>query len=157
MLVDVVERLPSHAAAGTPVGADFGIDRSLRSFMAAIESDDSLFQCDGIHPAVTGDSLCCGDFILRFRRKELESNRSLHLAMLQKMIELLRSAGSAETLASRICLTRNDIGMELQVRLEAQGASGDQARLRWGLGLVHLQQALLFTSRSLRQQITQDT
>src|SRR5262249_18237216 len=155
MLVDVVEILPSHAAGGTPVGEDSGIDRALRSFATAIESDDSLFQCDGVHPTVAGDSLCCGDFILRFRRKELENNRSLHLAMLQKMIELLRSAGSAQTLASRSCLTKQATGMQLQIRLEARGNSGDQARLRWGLGLVHLQQALLFTSRYLRQQMTQ--
>jgi len=75
--------------------------------------------------------------------------------MIQKMIELLRSAGSTETLASRICLAKKDDAMHLHVRLEAQGTSGDQAKLRWGLALVHLQQALLFTSRYLRQQMSQ--
>jgi len=39
--------------------------------------------------------------------------------------------------------------------LEAVGDNGDQAALRWGLGLAHLQQALLFTSRHLRQLISQ--
>jgi hypothetical protein len=156
MLVDVVEILPARADGASLLAADSGIDRALRSFATAIESEDSLFRCDGVQPTVSGESLCCGDFILRFRRQELENNRALHLAMLQKMIELLRSAGSAQTLASRICLTNSDAGMQLQIRVEAQGSSGDQARLRWGLALVHLQQALLFTSRHLRQQMSQN-
>jgi hypothetical protein len=43
----------------------------------------------------------------------------------------------------------------LRIELEAVGNNGDQAALRWGLGLAHLQQALLFTSRYLRQLISQ--
>jgi len=41
------------------------------------------------------------------------------------------------------------------MELEAAGDSSEQATLRWGLGLAHLQQALLFTSRYLRQQNSQ--
>jgi hypothetical protein len=41
------------------------------------------------------------------------------------------------------------------VRLLAKGDSAEQAALRWGLGLAHLQQALLFTSRHLRQHLKQ--
>jgi hypothetical protein len=41
------------------------------------------------------------------------------------------------------------------MRLAAKGNTPEQAVLRWGLGLAHLQQALLFTSRHLRQQIAQ--
>jgi hypothetical protein len=40
--------------------------------------------------------------------------------------------------------------------LEARGTGGEQARLRWGLGVAHVQQALLFTSRYLRQQMGQN-
>jgi hypothetical protein len=43
----------------------------------------------------------------------------------------------------------------LGIELEAVGDNSDQAALRWGLGLAHLQQALLFTSRYLRQLISQ--
>jgi hypothetical protein len=46
-------------------------------------------------------------------------------------------------------------GLALRVDLEAVGDSNEQATLRWGLGLAHLQQALLFTSRHLRQKISQ--
>jgi hypothetical protein len=153
MLVDVVEALREEG--GAVVTDDAGIDRALRSFSAAIDSDDSLFQCENLAPRVAGDVLCKADFVLRFRRKELEGNRALYLAMVQKLVALLSGAGSAETLASRICLAKQPGGMALRVRLEARGNSGEQARLRWGLGVAHVQQALLFTSRYLRQQIGQ--
>jgi hypothetical protein len=156
MLVDVVESLPMRDERGSLVADDVGIDRALRSFAAAIESDDSLFQCENVAPWVVSQALCRADFVLRFRRKELEGNRGLHLAMVQKLIELLRGAGSAETLASRICLAKRDAGTQLEVRLEARGGSSEQARLRWGLGVVHVQQALLFTSRFLRHQMGQN-
>jgi hypothetical protein len=41
------------------------------------------------------------------------------------------------------------------MRLAAQGDSAEQAVLRWGLGLAHVQQALLFTSRHLRMRLAQ--
>jgi hypothetical protein len=43
----------------------------------------------------------------------------------------------------------------VRVDLEAVGDSNEQATLRWGLGLAHVQQALLFSSRYLRQKISQ--
>src|SRR5262249_32845172 len=132
MLVDVVESLPKREEPGTPVQDDAGIERALRSFSAAIESEDSLFQCVCPVPYIAGDALCTADFALSFRRKELEGNRGLHLALVQKLVELLRAAGSAETLASRICLAKRDGGMSLRLRLEARGNSSEQARLRWG-------------------------
>ena len=44
-------------------------------------------------------------------------------------------------------------GFCLAVRLVAEGNSEQQAELRWGLGLARLQQALLFSSRVLKQQV----
>jgi hypothetical protein len=75
--------------------------------------------------------------------------------MVQKLVELLRGAGSAETLASRICLVKQAGGTALRLRLEARATCGEQARLRCGVGVAHVQQALLFTSRYLRQQLEQ--
>jgi hypothetical protein len=81
--------------------------------------------------------------------------------LLQKLVELLRVAGSAETLAARLCLAAHPgvdakpAGFALRLRLEARGNSAEQAVLRWGLGVAHVQQALLFTSRYLRQQVAQ--
>lgn len=169
MRVDVMESLPVQDRAGSPAVQDAGSERALRSFFAAIESDDSLFTCEAPVPrvgdrsatSVPGGALCSGDFVLRFCGESLGSNRRLHFSLVEKLVELLKADGSAEWLAARICLT-SDSGAEakppgfaLRLRLEAQGSSSEQAALRWGLGVAHVQQALLFTSRYLRQQIGQ--
>jgi hypothetical protein len=49
----------------------------------------------------------------------------------------------------------NRRGFCLSIRLVAEGSSAQQAELRWGLGLARVQQALLFRSRSLKQQIAE--
>jgi hypothetical protein len=156
MLVDVVESLPARHDAGVPVQDDVGLDRALKGFSTAIASDDSLFQCDHPIPHIVGDALCTADFVLSFRDQSLEANRRLHLALVEKLLELLRADGSAETLAARICLAKRDGAITLCLRLEARGQSIEQARLRWALGVAHVQQALLFTSRYLRQKIGQN-
>jgi len=91
MLVDVVESLPEPEQSGTNVADDAGIERALCSFAAAIDSDDSLFQYETVTPRITGDVLCNADFVLRFRQSALAGNRGLHLAMVQKLVELLRT------------------------------------------------------------------
>ena len=49
----------------------------------------------------------------------------------------------------------NRRGFCLGIRLVAEGSSAQQAELRWGLGLARIQQALLFRSRALKQQIVE--
>jgi hypothetical protein len=154
MLVDVVESLAARDDQGALVSEDAAVDRALRSFSAAIESDDSLLECQSPAPGVVGGGLCSADFELRFRAG-LAKSRQLQFALVEKLVELLRAAGSAETLAARICLAPQGTGAALRLRLEARGNSGEQARLRWGLGVAHVQQALLFASRHLRQQMSQ--
>jgi hypothetical protein len=169
MRVDVVESLSVQDKVGWPAVEDAGTERALRSFFAAIESDDSLFTCEAPRTWLGDGSLadgasvvwCSGDFVLRFRGESLSGNRRLHFSLLEKLVELLKAAGSAEWLLAHMCLTSdsgeeaNPAGLALRLRLEAQGNSSEQAALRWGLGVAHVQQALLFTSRYLRQQIGQ--
>src|SRR5262249_28347488 len=154
MLVDVVESLPGRYEPREPVSDDTAVDRALRNFSGAIDSDDSLFESEGPVPEVHGAGLCCGDFVLRLRAG-LAGNRPMQVALLGQLAGLLRTAGSAETLAARICLTPRAAGAVLTLRLEAKGNSAEQAKLRWGLGVAHVQQALLFASRHLRQQMGQ--
>lgn len=155
MRVDVVESLPVQVEPAVPAVDDAGMERALRSFLAAIESDDSMFTCEAPGAAFLGAGLCSGDFVLRFRGGNLRSNRRMHFSLVDKLVELLGADGSAESLAARICLLPDAGGMALQIRLEARGNSAGQAGLRWGLGVAHVQQALLFTSRYLRQQMAQ--
>ncbi len=173
MRVDVVQSLTVQDQGNSPGVDDAGVERALRSFFAAIESDDSLFTCEApgarlVDGALSGNlgstpgaALCSGDFVLRFRGASLGSSRKLHFSLVEKLVELLKADGSAGWLAARICLTSEPggdakpPGFALRLRLEAQGNAAEQAALRWGLGVAHVQQALLFTSRYLRQQIGQ--
>jgi hypothetical protein len=89
----------------------------------------------------------------------------LHFLLIEKLIELLKEAGSQETLEATICLTSsagawiaerpNQKELAIWIRLSAKADTPEKAVLRWGLGLAHLQQALLFTSRHLRMHLGQ--
>jgi hypothetical protein len=166
MRVDVVERLPEHGAATGEVAEDASVKLALQSFQSAIEGDDSLFVSEfrgNWRMSRAGDAraICSGNFSLCFRGREFEHDRGLYFQLIQKLIELLKDAGSQEVLMARLCLVsagKNESSpgvFSLGIELEAVGNSGEQAALRWGLGLAHLQQALLFTSRHLRQVILQ--
>lgn len=166
MRVEVVESLPVQDAGSLTALDDAAVDRALRSFFAAIEGDDSLFAGAALSGVLGGNTagegaLCTGDFELSFRGANLAGNRTLHFSLVEKLSELLKQAGSSDSLAASLCLSPNPAsetrpaGLALRLRLEARGNSPEQAGLRWGLGLAHVQQALLFTSRYLRQQLAQ--
>jgi hypothetical protein len=172
MKVQAVGEMPrraGRAAAGEP-----GAELAIKSFLGAIDGDDSLF-CVALPLAgpsedeSAGGRVYSGDVVLEFRDAENARNRSLHFLLVEKLIELLREAGSQETLETMLCLTSGSLlvsdtetpapsrqkELALWMRLAAKGDSAEQAVLRWGLGLAHLQQALLFTSRHLRMHLGQ--
>jgi hypothetical protein len=166
MRVEVVESIAEgKAAEGKPVDETL-VKLALQSFQSAIQGDASFFdsrragnlELAGGHE---GHTICSGGFLFSFRGKELGGNRGLYFQLIQKLFELLKNAGSAELLSARLCLVSEKLeegmpgGLALRVDLEAVGDSNEQATLRWGLGLAHLQQALLFTSRYLRQKTSQ--
>jgi hypothetical protein len=79
--------------------------------------------------------------------------------IVRRLIELWMKDASADTLAAKLEILpcnykvtgRN--GAALRISLTARGANVDQARTRWGIGLIRLQQALLFVSRAMRQKL----
>ena len=166
MRVEVLESLPKLEDAGRPIVDDAAVDRALRSFSAAIGTDDSLFDGETrgvaiIQGSAAAGTLCAGDFVLKLRGN-LVDNRTLYFSLAEKLASLLKEAGSAESLAVSLSLSTagpaaeaKSAGFALMLRLQARGNSSQQAALRWGLGLAHVQQALLFTSRYLRQQLSQ--
>jgi hypothetical protein len=167
MRVEAVKSLPMQETGTLPVLDDVAVNRALQNFFTAIESDDSLFvgEAAGGAPAANAPGVggvFSGDFVLRFRDESLAGNRTLHFSLIEKLVELLKEAGSADSPVARLCLSshaaedRKPAGLALRLRLEARGNSLEQAGLRWGLGLAQVQQALLFTSRYLRQQIARN-
>jgi len=166
MRIEVVESIAEHPLANAASIEDPSVKLALQSFGSALQSDDSMFdsQEDGTGPvAASGDEPArwAGEFLVTFRDAEPASNRGMYFELIQKLIELLKDAGSQEVMAAFLCLTseksrgisKGTLG--LKIRLEATGDSSEKAALRWGLGLAHLQKALLFTSRYLRQKTKQ--
>jgi hypothetical protein len=174
MRVEAVGEIPKRTGLSGTRAGDAAAGLAIKSFLAAIESDDSLF---GVAQPLAGPSTeespsgraCFGDIVLEFRQGEHSGNRSLHFLLIEKLIELLKEAGSANTLEATLCLTSGSILMShsgseekpmqrqfaMGIRLAAKGESAEQAVLRWGLGLAHIQQAVLFTSRHLRMHLAQ--
>jgi len=166
--------MPKRTARAGVVATDAAAGLAIKSFLAAIESDDSLF-CVAqplAGPSAeegAGGRVYFGDIVLEFREAENSRNRNLHFILMEKLIELLNEAGSRESLETTLCLTSGSISVSasgspvkpspkelaLWMRLAAKGESAEQAALRWSLGLAHLQQALLFTSRHLRMRLAQ--
>jgi len=165
MRVEVVQNIPERAAK--IAGDDAAVKLALQNFTSALQGDDSLFfdsrPIGNWQVTIAGDgrATCAGGFVLSLRGQEAGRNRGLHFQLIQKLVELLKNAGSPEILEARLCLsseTEQESGQaafSLRMELESVGDSNEQAALRWGLGLAHLQQALLFTSRYLRQQSSQ--
>jgi hypothetical protein len=174
MRVEAVGEMPRRVGRGGDVAGEPGAGLAIKSFLAAIESGDSLFCVAQPLEGPSADEsasgrVYSGDILLEFREAENSRNRSLHFVLIEKLIELLKEAGSNESLEATLCLTSGSIlvsasetparanqkELALWMRLAAKGDSAEQAELRWGLGLAHLQQALLFTSRHLRMHLGQ--
>lgn len=165
MRVEVVESPIENQSAETTF-SDGATERALKNFFAAVASDDSLFATESpgtmISDGPSDRHTCAAVFAVRFRDEQQASSKALHFSLIEKLTELLQAAGSSESLAAMLCLLPAKVeqsklsGFHLWMRLEATGTSSEQAGLRWGLGLAHVQQALLFLSRYLRQQISQN-
>ena len=161
MRVEVLESLPEEDKTLLAGFSDPAVERALKNFLAAIGADDSLFTAEPaglrLGSRDSGEKVCVGPIMLKFRDAKLAGNRATHFSLLDRLSQLLKQAGSAESLRALLCLgTPGERAQQQEfaiiVSLEASGTSAEQAGLRWGLGLAHVQQALLFTSRSLRQQ-----
>ena len=147
--------------------------RPLHSLLAALNSADSVFssiRCaawlDSDEPAPAGPpggEAGASEFASRvdlvFAEEEMNSQRALYEGLIQQLQDLLtRDAGDA--LRVRLALLpckfhdAGQKGFALSVQLFARGETPGQAELRWGLGLVRVQQALLFVSRVIRHHLT---
>lgn len=81
----------------------------------------------------------------------------------RRLVELWMRESSGDALSARLEILRckygaaRKEGAALRLTLVAKSASADQARIRWGLGIVRVQQALLFVSRAMRQKLGIDS
>jgi hypothetical protein len=167
MRVEAVEALSKRAESSAAHPAKVTASLPAKNFLSAIASDDSLFILrDPLHEP-TPDSpasphTLSADIVLAFKQSEFSRQKGLHLLLMEKLMELLKQAGSQDVLDAKLCLltpgadAANRHDLAFCIRLAAHADSHEQALLRWGLGLAHVQQALLFASRQLRQHLKQN-
>jgi hypothetical protein len=133
----------------------------LANFRAALNGKDSFFQLQDFNVGFRGQSgelhgACAGQFVIVFRRLDLIANRGLYSILLQTVHELLKKASSSDALFATLCVTPPPTAAasapepSLVLQLEAIGSTPEQAEVRWGSGLAHLQDALLSASHLLK-------
>lgn len=140
----------------------------LRSLLMAVNSGDSIFSTARsktwlAQVGATATEPC--EFASRvdlvFAAEPFNLDGGRFASLTQRLQELLAREASPDTQRCelRVCPCHFRAGARkglcLRILLYARGATPEQARLRWGIGLARIQQALLFTSRVLRQQIAQ--
>jgi hypothetical protein len=140
----------------------------LRNFLASVNGLESIFATASATtksdlPAAVSAGLAyefASQTRIVFAEPSLNWGRKPYVDLSAGLKELLeRDAADAVRAVLRISscdfTAENRRGYCLDIRLVAEGGSTQQAELRWGLGLARVQQALLFRSRALKQQITE--
>ena len=140
------------------------LHRPLRGLLVALNSADSEFASVACRTWTKEDAGAAQasefgsrvDMIFSGQKHNFE--RSTYVSLAEGLRELLERESGAGTLAAEVCVLRCDYrgsrrsGYALRLILAGRGGTPAQAELRWGLGVAHLQQALLFLSRAVRQQ-----
>jgi hypothetical protein len=168
MRAEVAVEIPSLKDKLVPVSsvssAPANENQIFSNFCAALSGKDSFLRLqDSVagFPGLPGAThgAYAGQVAIAFRRLDLTTDRKLYLMLLQTLQELLKNAPSSDALFVTLCVappaTENVNASELFLilQLEAIGSTPQQAELRWGLGLAHVQDALLTASTLLRQHL----
>jgi len=135
---------------------------ALRRFLANLNSEESLFATIGSRVWSAQEEDQAGPCVwasrvdVVFARQTANLGRGTHENLAHRLAALLeRESGDALRAELRISPARfpGEIsGFCLRLILCANGPTQEQAQIRWGFGLARLQQALLFASRTLRQE-----
>jgi hypothetical protein len=134
----------------------------LRSFLANVNASGSVFATFAckIWSSTEGggaESKIFASYIdVIFLQESTNFGCGPHEDLARRLSQLLeREPGEAlrgELRISPVAFAADDDGFCLRIILYARGETLEQARVRWGLGLARVQQALLFVARELRQE-----
>jgi hypothetical protein len=138
----------------------------LRNFLISVNGPESIFATSSATTKSESPAAVSADMAYEFasqtrivfREPSLNMERRHYVDLGSRLKELLERE-SADTVRTVLRISSCDFTAEnrrgfcLDFRLVAQGESAPQAEVRWGLGLAHMQQALLFRSRALKQEI----
>lgn len=137
----------------------------LGRFLATVNSEDSVFatataRVQPAEPIAPGAPCHFSSRIaLLFADEKFNFDPSHYQGLMTQLQKLLGSESGPDSLSlalrigpCRFAQSERE-GFHLALTLGATGDSPEQAELRWGLGLVRVQQALLFLSRVVRQHL----
>jgi len=161
MRVDIVAEIANLKSEAFEEASE---SQALADFRGAVRAKDSFFH---LQESVAGfqersgqaRATYVGRFVIAFRRLDLSADRNLYFILLQALQELLKNTSSSDALFATMCVTAPATDAthasepSLILQLEALGVTPEQAKLRWGLGLQHVQEALLSASDLLRQHL----
>src|SRR5690348_6367056 len=109
MRVEVLESLPKREGPEVDVLPDAAVERALKNFFAAVDTDDSLFAAESAGVRLGGaadtERVCVGTLVLKFRDEKLLRNRGAQFSLIEKLSELLKQAGSADSLEAVLALS----------------------------------------------------
>jgi hypothetical protein len=140
----------------------------LRNFLTEVNGPESIFATSNaatksdLPGAIYGGSAYefASQAVIVFAAPSFNWDRSHYVDLCSGLKELLeRDPSDAVRAVLKISscefAAEQRRGFSLGIRLVAEGSSAQQAELRWGLALARVQQALLFRSRTLKQQIAE--
>jgi hypothetical protein len=134
---------------------------ALRSLLANLNGAGSpfaTFRCKTWSAQEEGDTpswVFASTVGIIFQREADNSAMKSFIGVAHRLVELLYTEAeflSAEILICRAAFSGERPSYGLQLSLQAKGTSPSQAQMRWGLGLAHVQQALLFAARELTRE-----
>jgi hypothetical protein len=137
----------------------------LAGFLTAVNGPGSLFATvraktwDESNGQAGAESTFHSRVDLMFARSEFNLLPERYEDVARRLVELWMRDTAGDALAVRIEILpcaygpAKTEGAALRLILTARSDSTEQARTRWGLGVVRQQQALLFVSRAMRQKL----
>ena len=140
----------------------------LRNFLTSVNGPESIFTTasattkSDLPAAVSAGTAYefASQARIVFAEPSLNWDRRHYADLFLGLKELLER-DTADTVRAVLRISTCDFTAEKQrgfcmnIRLVAEGSSAQQAELRWGLALARVQQALLFRSRTLKQQFVE--
>jgi hypothetical protein len=137
----------------------------LMTFLTSVNGPGSLFATvrakvwDEQNAQPGGDFTFHSRMDLMFAQSAFNFMPERYEDTVQRLVVLWMRDTSGDTLSVRLEILPCAYGSEkkegaaLRLTLTARSTSAEQARVRWGLGIVRVQQALLFVSRAMRQKL----
>lgn len=138
------------------------LHRPLHGLLGALNSEETIYATVACRTWVKTEAGAESEFgssvdvVFATQRQNFERNRFESLA--SGLRDLLEKEPGVEHVVAEICVldcapreSRNP-NFALRLTLTGRGTTPQQAELRWGLGIAHLQQAMLYLSRTLRHQ-----